>query len=290
MSMVLPYLGSIVVHRDMLVNVSFWVAFQVFFHCMVALILKPNWPRFAAKNKHIRWSMYNRSVAAMHSCVITGMSVYYWLYVNPDWTVFQEELHPFAQKSLDYMIAYLIYDSVHESTFPERADKETLLHHGLGLITHVSARLTNAVGQSNYYMMIYLAELSTPFLHLCWAMYAMGFKDLVLFKVVCFIVLGSYLVVRVIWGPFMLWHCYTNAHNFTSPQDKLLYMPNLIVLAIFCILNWVWFRALLVKFVSVPPKGKEVDESKDDQLASGSSISGGGAANKVSNKNGKKID
>ena len=154
---------------DMLFQSLCWVFFQVFFHCLVALVLKPNWPRFAAKGKYIRWSMYNRSVASMHSIVVTSMSIYYWTYINSDWSVFQDKLHTFAELTIDFMTGYLIYDLLHELNFPEKADKETIFHHLLGLATHVTARSTGSVAACNYYMMIYIAELSTLFLHLCWA-------------------------------------------------------------------------------------------------------------------------
>lgn len=272
-----PMMGSIDIPNDMVFNTFAWVGFQIFFHCITAMILKPNWPRFAAKDKHIRWGMYNRSVASMHSGVITGMSIYYWMYINTEWDVFQTtELDPFAKRSCDMMMAYLIYDLFHELTFPERADRETLLHHIMGLATHLTARILGSTATCNYFMMIYIAELSTPFLHLCWAMYAMGFKETPMFKVVCVIVLISYFFVRTLWGPFMLWHCYSNGENWAkNPIDYMLYIPNCVVLVIFVLLNWMWFRALVVKFVYLPPDGKKIDYDNDDQLNSKATVSGG---------------
>jgi hypothetical protein len=254
---------------NMLTNASSWFLFCWVFHCLAALIVKPNWPRFASKDKHIRWAFYNRAVAIMHSSTMFMMTIHYFLNINPGYVVnvpFTSEGSAMVAMTNDFMVAYLIYDVIHEWYFTEKPDKETLLHHVLGLVTHLSARLLGSRIAGVYYMMVYVSELSTPFLHLCWGMYVMGFKEHFSFKIVCFAVLGTYFFVRVLWGPWMLHHCYTYRESWSSATDQHLYLPNLLILLIFVLLNFVWFKALLVKFVGLPPDGTQ--QKGDPELAS----------------------
>ncbi len=254
---------------NMLTNASSWFLFCWVFHCLVALIVKPNWPRFAGKDKHIRWAFYNRAVATMHSSTMFMMTIHYFLNINPGYVVnthFTSEGSAMVAMTNDFMVAYLIYDVIHEWYFTEKPDKETMLHHVLGLVTHLSARLLGSQIAGVYYMMVYVAELSTPFLHLCWGMYVMGFKEHFSFKIVCFIVLGTYFFARILWGPWMLHHCYKYRDSWASDADQYLYLPNLLILLIFVLLNFVWFKALLVKFVGLPPDGTQ--HKGDPELAS----------------------
>lgn len=251
---------------DLIVNTSGWFFFCWFFHCLTAIVVKPNWPRFAIKEKYIRWSFYNRTVAMIHSCVMFWLTARYYYSINPgyDVTVPNDEGDTWVAMSNDFMVSYLLYDLSHEIYFTEKPDKETLLHHVLGLMTHTSARCLGSRIAGIYYMMVYVAELSTPFLHLCWGMYAMGFKDHWSFNVVCMIVLASYLLVRIIWGPYLFYHCYINRSAWSSAADQYLYLPNIVILFVFNVLNMVWYKALLVKFLGLDPRGKRNKSDPED--------------------------
>ena len=236
--------------EHLLRNVAIWFMLCWLFHCLTAVIVKPNWPRFAVKDKYIRWSAYNRTVAFMHSTVMFSMTVHYYLHINPGFNVQNMmTFNPFVAMTNDFMIGYLVYDTVHELNFPEKPDRETMFHHILGLITHIFARCMGSNIACVYYMMVYVAELSTPCLHLCWGMYAMGFKETLAFTVVCITVLLTYLLCRIMWGPYMLYHCYIHREVWSSVADQWLYIPNMVILSIFNVLNFVWYKALLVKFL-----------------------------------------
>jgi hypothetical protein len=248
-----------------------WFVFCWLFHCLTAVVVKPNWPRFAAKDKHIRWSFYNRSTATMHSIVVFCMTVHYYLHINPGYEISKMIQHnSFVAMTNDIMIGYLFYDLIHELNFTEKSDKETLFHHILGLATHMGARIMGSNISVGYHMMVYIAELSTPFLHLCWGMYAMGFKETKAFMVVCMLVLASYLFARIMWGPYILYHFYSHRNMWSSEADRLLYLPNILILVAFNVLNLVWYKALLVKFFGLPPNGKQ--NKGDPELAPGTAV------------------
>lgn len=255
--------------KDFLSNTFTWLFVLCMVHCLTALIIKPNWPRFAKKDKYIRWSFYNRTVATFHSIVLTYLSFSYWWNHNLSFNINGYIADDYCIRCVDYMVAYLIYDGLHELTFPFKADKETLLHHVLGLITSISARFMNSNLCIFYYMIIYIAEGSTPFLHWCWGMYAMGFKETFLFNIVCMLVLISYFIVRICLGPYALYHLYSNRHLWTaSASDNILYMPNFIILLIFNTLNFVWYKALLNKFFA-PSTWKRGSEKEMEGAGAG---------------------
>ena len=88
----------------------------------------------------------------------------------------------------------------------------------------------------------------------------------------------------------MLWHCWSNSENWMkNPVDAQLYMPNLIILLVFVLLNWFWFKALLVKFLYLPPDGKKIDYENDDQL-NPTALSNSGRGTSAEEPNAKKAN
>ena len=81
----------------------------------------------------------------------------------------------FQELTNDLMVGYLVYDTLSEIFVMNSFDLLMLGHHVLGGASHVACRIANSGVCSYYHMMVYVAELSTPFLHASWVMYTLGY-------------------------------------------------------------------------------------------------------------------
>ncbi len=99
-------------------------------------------------------------------------------------------------------------------------------------------------------MMVYIAELSTPFLHLCWLMKQLGITNVTMG--LCGVALiVSFFFCRVLLSPYLLFHMWSNWQNV----DIALFYVNFAVAIFFLLMNYYWFF-LLVKLVLLPSKKK----------------------------------
>ena len=194
---------------------------------------------------------YNRLVSSVHAVLMFALTLYYWVEKNPSMNLVGYNIDSLQALTHDAMIGYLVYDTITNYALVATGDNMTMVHHLLGLITHISARLFNSGPASFYYMMVYIAEGSTLPLHVVWFMHALDLKDYPSFKIVCFIVLASYAVLRIMWGPYMLYHLATNYEMWQSNEiDSFLLYPNSIILFLFNLINFFWFHKLITKFLS----------------------------------------
>jgi hypothetical protein len=60
---------------------------------------------------------------------------------------------------MDAMIGYLLYDTVIELAFVPKLDCLLLVHHLLGLTSHILTRMQNNWYFAHWSMMVYLAEV-----------------------------------------------------------------------------------------------------------------------------------
>jgi hypothetical protein len=140
------------------------------------------------------------------------------------------------------MMGYLWYDSIFEFSYSKQTD--TLVHHVLGLVSHLSSRLSDNGAAKFYSMVIYFAELSTPFLHLSWLMHQLQMKHSLSFKLCVFLLLVSFLVARVALGPSMIAHMLRYRHQW-GPDTLLLFWGNFSIVSAFAVLNFFWFYKLV---------------------------------------------
>lgn len=94
-------------------------------------------------------------------------------------------------------------------------------------------------------MMIYLAEMSTPFLNVSWLLNELSHYPTLLL-LVSIILLLAFFACRVVMGPYLMYHLYT--HWDGNPQ--WMYFINIVITIFFIALNTYWFYQLIKKAVS----------------------------------------
>ncbi len=96
------------------------------------------------KNKKV-W--HNKAVSIIHAITMFALVMHYWIGVNPSMSM-PEKVGVHEARCLDFMMGYLWYDSLWEIFSDGQVD--TLGHHILGLISHLSTRLSDN-GASGFY-------------------------------------------------------------------------------------------------------------------------------------------
>jgi len=165
------------------------------------------------------------------------------------------------------MMGYLWYDALLE-LFNGDAKLDTLGHHVLGICSHLSSRLSDNHAAGYYSMLVYLAEISTPFLHSTWLMHQLKFTDSSIFKVFVVLLLGTF-VCRCCVGPYMVMHMisfqpeWARGENKPDPQEfDYLFWGNVVVVSLFAFLNFSWFY-ILIKIALKKPRKESTDKKKN---------------------------
>lgn len=131
-------------------------------------------------------------------------------------------------------------------------------------------------------MMVYLAELSTPFLNISWLLNYLEFSNSLPLTLCGGILLLTFFFSRVLWGPYMLYHM---IHYWTQ-EPQFLYQINFGIVVFFILLNFYWFYALLrLLFVG----GKKKKEIKTTTTATTPKGKAGEEVEEISEKS-KKIE
>lgn len=117
-------------------------------------------------------------------------------------------------------------------------------------------------------MLIYLAELSTPFLNLSWLLKQLGPRYNTALLVCGVTLITSFFFCRVLLGPYMIYHMV----NFWTSGPDFLYYLNVGIIAFFIFMNYYWFFQL-VKMMFKTSRGggskKKLNKKEsDDKLAS----------------------
>ena len=85
---------------------------------------------------------FNRGVSIIHASTVFILACWYWRVLNPSLIVNGHlTISEFQAFTLDVMMGYLWYDIIIELSTTRQAD--TIGHHVLGLISHLSCRITN---------------------------------------------------------------------------------------------------------------------------------------------------
>jgi len=157
------------------------------------------------------------------------------------------------------MTGYMLYDLIVEVVTPAVYDYAVLFHHIAGLLSHWHTLQTNDVASGWYTMMVYLAEGSTPILHVAWMMNTVGLADGLAFKLLTLALLVAFFVVRILVSPLLAYTYLAPANrHLYDGRDGVFYFQLCIVFA-FAGLNFFWFYKLLtlvyryVYFCFFPP-------------------------------------
>jgi TLC domain len=170
------------------------------------------------------------------------MTASYWLKENPEMKI-PHAVGATEAFCLDIMMGYLWYDIGYEMVDTWQAD--AIGHHILGLISHMSSRLSNNGAAGFYSMLVYIAEGSTPFLNISWLLHQLQMKNTLLFKVFALLLILSFFVFRIILGPFMVWHMLTHKKEWGPDAQGLLFWGNWVIVALFALLNYYWFYKII---------------------------------------------
>jgi len=211
--------------------------------------LVPGWASLDARSRANWW---NRGTSALNAVVIFGSAVLYVAWDNPA-LVMRESMSDFEKTAIDMMIGYMLYDTVIELL--DSSDPFALVHHTLGLVAHVVARVNNSGASGLCIMLVFLAESSTPLLHAGWLMNKLGKTDNAAFKLMGATLLLLFFVFRVVLGPFVMGILIVRRDAWRESWENALM---LVVMSGFTMLNWHWFHKLVSVVLSAgKPAGKK---------------------------------
>lgn len=211
-------------------------------------------PKFNTLSLANQRDWYSRSASTVHAIVMISMMLYYWIWINP-----KQEITEFVTYhqalALDIMNGYLIYDSIVD-LFYSNSSFDMLGHHVLGYLSHSSSRYSNNGAAGYYSMLVYIAEASTPFLHVSWLMYQLNLKENLLFTIVSSLLVILFFICRFLLGPYMLYHMIRYKAEWGPHGQGLLFWFNFTIVFVFTVLNIFWFYKLVAIKLSVKPKSK----------------------------------
>lgn len=95
-------------------------------------------------------------------------------------------------------------------------------HHVLGLASHLSSRLSDNEAAHFYSMLVFIAEISTPFLNISWLLHQLKKKN-VYFDVIAGLLIVTFFI-RVLVGPYMVNHMLSHREEWGQEGRGLLYI------------------------------------------------------------------
>lgn len=228
-----------------------WCLSCISIHILWSIFSANMIPRFTKiESKKQRKAWYNRGVSTIHASVMFTITLYYWIYINPEVQI-SKAGNRIEARALDMMMGYLYYDIIYELFTTRQAD--ALSHHILGLISHLSSRLSNNKAAAFYSMLVYIAEGSTPFLNISWLLHLLQLKNTVIFKSFAGILIISFFICRILLGPFMVYHMINHREEWGEGKGAL-FLFNTTIVSIFAILNFYWFHKLLAVALNLKQK------------------------------------
>ena len=129
------------------------------------------------KNKDSR-PLVNRIVSSLHALLLFYAAGFYWVVKVGMLTLFKlprtGSIDEWSGSCIDIMVGYIYYDIVAD-IIPEIILKGTgeylmIAHHVVGLASLLLIRIYDFAPGAHYYLVVFLAEASTPALHTAWTM------------------------------------------------------------------------------------------------------------------------
>jgi hypothetical protein len=221
-------------------------------------------PSLKSSPKNIQCGVSNRGVAALHAMTMFVMTAYYWRYLNPTMTM-GTHMSNFQGLCIDVMNGYMVYDTLNEMS--TNMETDVMVHHVMGLITHFVARYLDSGMSAYFFNLVYLAEASTPIVHLSWLLYHLKATDTVLFKFSVASLLLVFFCCRVLLCPYMDHQLYVSYYE-TAPEGLLwkgqeaMFYLNVVIMFFFTLLNYYWFYKLVGTAMKAMKKGAKIAEAE----------------------------
>jgi len=221
---------------------------------VVAPYVLPGFQRVFAKESQQR-ALFNRGVSMFHAVTMFSLTARYWLTQNRAVAILPGPVSRLEIVAVDIMLGYLYYDIVFELFNTRQMD--SLGHHVLGVVSHLSTRLSGNPAASFYTMLVFIAEGSTPFLNVSWVLHQLQLSHTALFKFTVFLLLLTFFVFRILLGPLMVTHMLAHRRAWGPDNQGLMFWGNFTIVASFAVLNFYWFY----KLVSIAA-GKKVKDKR----------------------------
>ena len=188
----------------------------------------------------------NRIVSTCHAVILFFLTSNYWLTKSNIFEPPPSELTDYPCFCIDIMLGYLVYDLLNEVITAPKLDIGIVAHHITGMLSLGSIRALGRPDGAHYNMIIFIAEASTPFLHISYYMHCAKLEKNVYFTLCCILLVALFFLCRVILGPFLFYKMYTERSVWGDSEfDLLLFWSNFVIVGFFVVLNFYWFRKLL---------------------------------------------
>lgn len=223
-------------------------------HFMISPLFWKLWPNLKIPQVQLQ----NRTVSTVHAALQFILTAHYWATYNPRVKIIENS--NYEAFCLDTMMGYLWYDIIIELFFTKNV--EALGHHVLGIVSHLSSRISDNKAAAFYSMLVFIAEISTPFLNISWLLHAAGLKTDPIFALVSLLLMLTF-SVRVCVGPFMVGHMLLFKSEW-GDDTELLYWGNVVIVAAFALLNIYWYFKLLKMALSLTVSNTVKSRKKAD--------------------------
>ena len=230
-------------------------------------------PIISTLEASLQYQMFTKVTSTAHAIGMFAMTAYYFLYINTKWEIdfVSDSNHTHESLCTYAMIGYLIYDTLIElkpyfspKSKGNKIEFEFIIHHILGLISHVTTLYYRKPCAFYFTMAVFVAELSTPFLNITWTLHHLKMKDSKLYSIFILLLPLTFFLSRIVLSPIILYQIVTTRHLWGPEQiDYYLWFGNCIVIVLFVLLNYYWFAKLLA--IALGGKEKEKKKEKKDQ-------------------------
>ena len=185
---------------------------------------------------------YNRITASFHAATLFILTCTYWALILRGGNSHHGHLQVFC---IDIMLGYIVYDTCHEVSVPFTipglsSDMFTVAHHILGALSLSTAIYFECQECCRYFMLIFLAEASTPLLHFGWLLHLLGSNatNSNAFKLLYIVTMILFFIFRVILGPYVFKEVVLSKNMHS--EFPALYFLNTFVVGSYCLLNFKW--------------------------------------------------
>ncbi len=96
----------------------------------------------------------------------------------------------------------------------------------------------------HYIMIIMLAEISTPFLHITWILYNFNMTHVWYYKPFGYTLIVTFFIFRILLSPYLLYKLIIERHIWKNSAPYI-FEINLLITLVFILLNYLWFEKLI---------------------------------------------
>lgn len=211
---------------------------------------------FSKLDPIIQKCWYNKAVSSIHATIMLILTFYYWIHFYDDSFSFTDSppsrpninTNGYEEKVIYIMMGYILYDTYYEIMESSSTDISIVLHHIIGFASHSSTLISQNKAALFYCMVVYLAEISTPFLNISWLLHNLAQNKTSFFKVFT-ILLPTTFLLRSCAGPYALYHMIRHRNDWGDYQydiqTRLMFDGNFLVILFFSLLNIFWLYKLI---------------------------------------------